>query len=132
MGGYSECDLSLDATAACPFDVRLRSQVATYAANWQRLYPQGSGGGASLLLRGQCGIFANENITAAQNPAVAIVRLTGQLCGGADQTMYVSVVVESGQPLADDVECNAGDPQHGLYNSDSNAVTGDACAPANP
>jgi hypothetical protein len=91
-GGYSECDLGLDATAACPFDARLRSQVATYAANWHRLYPQGSGGATSLLLRGQCGIFANENITTAENPAVAIVKLTGQECIGSDQTMYVSVV----------------------------------------
>jgi ABC-type nitrate/sulfonate/bicarbonate transport system permease component len=34
MGGYTECDQDVTQTAACPFDARLRSQVAIYTANW--------------------------------------------------------------------------------------------------
>lgn len=132
MGGYTECDTSLDSTegwSACPFDARLRNQVAIYAANWQQLCPQGCVGGAGLFL-GQCPTFANRSITTGANPAVAIVMLTGQVCGISEQLMYVSVVLEGGQPLADDVECNAQEPQYGMYNSDPNAIGGDGCAGA--
>jgi hypothetical protein len=83
------------------------------------------------LLGGQCGIFANESITTANNPAIAIVALTGQECMGSNETMYVPVIVESGQPLADDVECNAGDPQYGMYTLGPSATGQTRCAPSN-
>jgi hypothetical protein len=128
-GGYTECG-DVTHTAACPFDARLRSQVAIFAANWQRICPNGCGGGGGLLLGGQCGIFANESITTADKPAMAIVALTGQICGGSNQTMYVPVITESGLPLADDVECNAADPQHGMYTLGPSATGQIRCAPA--
>jgi hypothetical protein len=129
-GGYTECDGDVTHTAACPFDARLRSQVAMYAANWQRACPNGCGGGGGLLIGGQCAIFANESITTAVNPAMAIVALAGQICDGHNQTMYVPVIVENGLPLADDVECNAGDPKYGLYTLSLSTTSQIRCAPA--
>ena len=129
-GKYLECDASPDAILACPFDARLKAQVLTYAANKQRLCPQGCGG-ALLLLRQQCGGFSNETVSTPQNQAIAIVMLSGNTCVSTSgtQTMYVSVVIENGQPLADDVMCAMGDPKYGMYNSDPNATGGNPCAP---
>ena len=134
-GGYIECG-DVTHTAACPFDARLRSQVAIFAANWQRSCPNGCGvaGGLTgqipqLLLGGQCGIFAGESITTADKPAMAIVALTGQICDGHNQTMSAPVILESGLPLADDVECNAADPQYGMYALGPSATGPIRCAP---
>lgn len=129
-GKYLECDQGLDNITACPFDARLRAQIQTYAANYHRLCPQGCGG-ALLLLRQQCGGFTSETVTTPQNQAIAIVMLSGNSCVSTSgtQTMYVSVVIENGQPLADDVMCAMGDPKYGMYNTDPNATSGNPCPP---
>jgi hypothetical protein len=128
QGQYLECDQGFDHISQCPFDARLRQQIAVYAANYGKECPSGCGG-ALLLLRQQCGGFPHEQLSTPANPAIAIVMLTGNSCMGNGQTMYVSVVIESGQPLADDVYCNVGDPRYGMYNSDPTATSGLACAP---
>ena len=78
----------------------------------------------------RCGGFPNESVSTPQNQAIGIVMLSGNTCVGANETMYVSVVIENGQPLADDVMCNQGDPQYGMYNSDPNATGGNPCGPS--
>lgn len=128
-GKYLECDSSPDGILACPFDARLKAQVLSYAANKQALCPQGCAG-ALLLLRQQCGGFTNETVNTPQNQSIGIVTLTGNSClGNVSQVMYVQVVIENGQPLADDVMCNVGDPKYGMYNTNTNATGGNPCAP---
>ena len=128
-GKYLECDSTPDAILACPFDARLKAQVLTYAANKQRLCPQGCGG-ALLLLRQQCGGFTGETVNTPQNESIGIVTLTGNSClGNVSQIMYVQVVIENGQPVADDVMCNVGDPKYGMYNANTDATGGNPCAP---
>jgi len=126
-GQYGECDQGLDQTSNCPFDTRLSQQIALYATNYHRLCPSGCGG-AYLLLRQQCGPFPQEHVSVATNPAIAIVALNGNTCLGGTWTMYVSVVVEQGRPLADDVYCQADDSKYGMYNPDPNATSGLPCA----
>ena len=131
-GKYLECDQGAYNVSACPIDARLKAQIATYAANYQRLCAQGCGG-ALLLLRQQCGGFTGETVNTPQNESIAIVTLTGNSClGNVSQVMYVQVVIENGQPLADDVMCNVGDPKYGMYNTNSNATGGIPCAPFPP
>ena len=128
-GKYLECDSTPDAILACPFDARLKAQVLTYAATKQRPCPQGCGG-ALLLLRQQCGGFTRETVNTPQNESIGIVTLTGNSClGSVSQVMYVQVVIENGQPLADDVMCNMGDPKYGMYNTATDATGGNPCAP---
>jgi hypothetical protein len=67
-------------------------------------------------------------VTTPQNPAIAIATLSGNDCLGASQTMYVVVIVENGTAVADDVQCNVGDPKYGMYNPDPNATSGKPCA----
>ncbi|MGH7749351.1 MAG: hypothetical protein ACREQ5_31980, partial [Candidatus Dormibacteria bacterium] len=127
-GKYLECDATPDAILACPFDARLRAQVEAYAANKQRLCPQGCGG-ALLLLRQQCGGFTSETVNTPQNESIGIVMLTGNSClGNVSEIMYVQVVIENGVPLADDVMCNVGDPKYGMYNANTGATGGNPCA----
>ena len=127
-GKYLECVQGAYNVSSCPIDARLKAQIATYAANYQRLCSQGCGG-ALLLLRQQCGGFTSETVTTPQNQAIAIVLLSGNSCVSTSgtQTMYVSVVIENGQPVADDVMCAMGDPKYGMYNSDPNATSGNPC-----
>ena len=127
-GKYLECDSTPDAILACPFDARLKAQVLAYAATKQRLCPQGCGG--TLLLRQQCGGFTGETVNTPRNESIGIVTLTGNSClGNVSQIMYVQVVIENGQPLADDVMCNVGDPKYGMYNTATDATGGNPCAP---
>lgn len=130
-GKYLECDQgqSYSNISSCPLDARLKAQIATYGANYQQQCAQGCGG-ALLFLRQQCGGFTNETVNTPQNQSIGIVTLTGNSCmGNVSEVMYVQVVIENGQPLADDVMCNAGDPKYGMYNADPHAVSGNPCAP---
>ena len=129
-GKYVECDQGVDSIASCPFSARLKAQIATYSINYHRICPQGCPGGL-LLLRQQCGGFGGETVSTPQNQSIGIAMLTGNSClgGSGNETMYVQVVIENGQPLADDIWCNNGDPKYGMYNSDPNATGGLKCAP---
>jgi hypothetical protein len=128
QGQYAECDQGFDQIAACPFDTRLRQQIAVYAANYARQCPSGCGG-AYPLLRQQCGPFPHEQVLPGANAFSAVVTLTGNTCLGAAWTMDVTVVIEGGRPLADDVYCNADDRQYGMYDADPDATGGLPCAP---
>ena len=129
-GKYLECDQGVDSIASCPFSARLKAQIAVYSANYHRICPQGCPGGL-LLLRQQCGGFNAETVSTPQNQSIGIAMLTGNSClgGSGTETMYVQVVIDNGQPVADDIWCNDGDPKYGMYNADPNATGGLKCAP---
>jgi len=126
-GGYLECDNGASDIASCPFSARLKAEIARYASNYKTQCPSGCGG-ALLVIRDQCGPFPDEQVTTAQNPAVAVVALTGDTtCRGVNKTFYVSVIMENGIPVADDIDCNVADRQYGMYNSNPNATLPPTC-----
>jgi len=129
-GGFLECDAITGAgfdVSNCPMSSRLKAEVAHYAANYHAACPQGCGG-ALLIIRDQCGSFPAEDVTTAPNPAVAIVKLSGDTtCRGVPKTFYVDVVIENGQAVADDIDCNIGDAKYGMYNPDPKATGPPPC-----
>jgi hypothetical protein len=129
-GGFLECDAITGAgfdVTNCPMSTRLKAEVAHYAANYHTQCPRGCGG-ALLIIRDQCGSFPDEQVTTAPNPAIAIVKLSGDTtCRGVAKTFYVTVRVESGQAVADDIDCNVGDAKYGMYNPDPKATGPPPC-----
>src|SRR5205807_7023537 len=114
-GGFLECDAITGAgfdVTNCPMSTRLKAEVAHYAANYHALCPQGCGG-ALLIIRDQCGSFPDEQVSTAPNPAIAIVKLSGDTtCRGVAKTFYVTALIENGQAVADDIDCNVGDAKY--------------------
>ena len=121
-GGYLECDHGSGQVDGCPLSRRLTAEIAHYASNYAAQCPGGCGG-ALLFIRDQCGPFPSEAVQNVQNGSIAMVNLSGDTsCRGVDKTFYVSVIIENGKPVADDVYCNIGDSQYGMYNPDPSAT----------
>ena len=122
-GGYTECSSSYD-VAHCPLSARLRSQIATYAADAAKACPKGCVGGG-LISRLHCSSWPHEAVT-AEPDLVADVELSGGRCTAI--TYYIPVIVENNRPVADDVWCGQKAIAFGMYNNGFDAVSGVSCA----
>jgi len=122
-GGYTECNSSYD-VAHCDLSARLRSQIATYAADAAKACPKGCAGGG-LISRLPCASWPHEAVT-AEPDLVADVLLSGGSCTAI--TYYIPVIVENDRPVADDVWCGQEATAFGMYNDSFDAVGGLSCA----
>lgn len=130
-GGYLECDAIAASgydTTNCPMSARLLGRIARYAANYHQQCPQGCDS-ALPIIRDRCGSFPNEQVTTGATPAIVVVQLSGDAtCRGVAKTFFVSVIIENGAAVADDIDCNKADPKYGMYNPDPKATVPRPCA----
>jgi hypothetical protein len=128
LGGYGPCNASF-AVDHCPLSARLLAQVAVYAANYQRVCPQGCRL-QGLMVRMPCTSWTSESVTVPPGFAglahpEAIIDLSGGSCD--EMVYYAPLITENNQLVADDVWCGDEDPAYGMYNSNVNAIAGQTC-----